>query len=87
MVIGSTSSLCSCQFSLYPLGVDHLSPILSEALKEMADLGLTCEVGNMSTVVSGPTELVFQALEQAFGKAAEHGGVVLVATVSNACPV
>lgn len=79
--------MVSCQFSLYPLGVEHLSPILNQALQEVADLGLEYEVGNMSTQMSGPPELVFRALERAFAVAAEHGGVVLVATVSNACPV
>lgn len=40
----------------------------------------------MSSMVSGPIEAVFPALAEAFAAAAD-GGLVLVATVSNACPV
>jgi hypothetical protein len=39
----------------------------------------------MSSIVSGPIETVFAALAEAFTAAAD-GGLVLVATVSNACP-
>jgi len=40
----------------------------------------------MSTLVRGPLEEVFAGLADAFRAAAE-GGTVLVATVSNACPL
>jgi microcompartment protein CcmL/EutN len=40
----------------------------------------------MSTLVTGDVAAVFAALRHAFDAAAEHGGTVMVATVSNACP-
>ncbi|HEX6197613.1 MAG TPA: YkoF family thiamine/hydroxymethylpyrimidine-binding protein [Jiangellaceae bacterium] len=76
----------TCQFSLYPLGVAHLGPAISAAVSALADRGLTVETGTMSSSVSGPVDVVFAGLADAFSAAAD-GGLVLVATVSNACPV
>jgi uncharacterized protein YqgV (UPF0045/DUF77 family) len=76
----------SCQFSLYPLGVEHLSPAIEAALAALRERGLTVELGPMSSLVSGPVEEVFAGLAEMFSAAAE-GRLVLVATVSNACPV
>jgi uncharacterized protein YqgV (UPF0045/DUF77 family) len=76
----------SCQFSLYPLGVEHLGPGIRAALSALQDRGLTVEPGPMSSLVSGPLATVFAGLAEAFEAAAE-GQLVLVATVSNACPV
>jgi hypothetical protein len=41
----------------------------------------------MSTVVSADPERLFDALREAFERAAETGPVTMVLTVSNACPV
>jgi uncharacterized protein YqgV (UPF0045/DUF77 family) len=76
----------SCQFSLYPLGVEHLGPGIAAALSALQERGLTVEAGAMSSVVSGPVDAVFAGLADAFAAAA-NGRLVLVATVSNACPV
>jgi uncharacterized protein YqgV (UPF0045/DUF77 family) len=75
----------SCQFSLYPLGVEHLSPAIAAALSALQERGLTVEAGPMSSLVRGPVDAVFAGLAEAFAAAAE-GRLVLVATVSNACP-
>jgi uncharacterized protein YqgV (UPF0045/DUF77 family) len=75
----------SCQFALYPLGAEHLSPAINAAVAALERRGLTVEPGSMSSIVSGPIETVFAALAEAFTAAAD-GGLVLVATVSNACP-
>jgi uncharacterized protein YqgV (UPF0045/DUF77 family) len=76
----------SCQFALYPLGGVPLGPPIRRALDAIRRRGLEPDPGPMSTQVSGPAESVFTALGDAFEAAAE-GGCVLVATVSNACPV
>jgi uncharacterized protein YqgV (UPF0045/DUF77 family) len=75
----------SCQFALYPLGAEHLSPAINAAVATERR-GLTVEPGSMSSIVGGPIETVFAALAEAFTAAAD-GGLVLVATVSSACPV
>jgi len=77
--------MITCQFSLYPIRTERIGPILEEALEEIEAMGLTHQVGSMSTEVQGDEEQVFAALKAAFARAATHGNVVLVATVSNAC--
>ncbi len=77
--------MVTCQFSLYPLRTEQIGEILVEALKGVDALGLSYEVGRMSTELQGSEEQVFTALRVAFERAAEHGDVVLVATVSTAC--
>ena len=76
----------TCQFALYPLGTAHLGPAIDAALAAVRDHGLAVEPGAMSSTVAGPAREVFAALADAFERAAE-GDCVLVATVSNACPI
>jgi hypothetical protein len=38
-------------------------------------------------LVTGDDEAVFAGLKEIFTKAAQHGDVVMVVTLSNACPV
>ena len=79
--------MISCQFALYPLGVQDLSPAIAACLEEMRAMGLELEVGPMSTQVTGDSGLVFEGLKRAFDAAAADGRVVMTVTVSNACPV
>lgn len=74
-----------CQFSLYPLGSGSLGPPIAAAVEAVRARGLQVEVGAMSSLVAGPSEVVFAALADAFTAAADRG-CVLTATVSNACP-
>jgi uncharacterized protein YqgV (UPF0045/DUF77 family) len=78
--------MLSCQFSLYPLREPRLGPVLDAALAELRDAGLQPVVGTMSTYVEGEEDSVFDGLKRAFLAAAARGDIVLVATVSNACP-
>ena len=78
--------MLSCQFSLYPLREVSLSPILDAALAELRGAGLHPVVDTMSTYVEGDEDSVFDGLKRAFRAAAARGDIVLVATVSNACP-
>ena len=79
--------MISCQFSLYPLGVEDLGPAIDAAVGELKRLGLEVDVGPMSTYITGESEAVFQGLSRAFDAAAGSGQVVLTATLSNACPI
>jgi uncharacterized protein YqgV (UPF0045/DUF77 family) len=79
--------MISCQFSVYPLGVEDLSPAIDAAVAAMRASGLELEVGPMSTQVEGDASLVFEGLKRAFEVAAREGHVVMTITVSNACPV
>jgi uncharacterized protein YqgV (UPF0045/DUF77 family) len=76
----------SAQVSLYPLRHEQLSPAIDEALEELRRQGVEVRPGTMSTLILGSEELVFAALRAAFRKTSRRGEVVMVVTISNACP-
>lgn len=75
----------SCQFALYPLKQENVGEVLGETMLELDRLGISYQLGKMSTEIRGEEDQVFCALRRAFHQAASHGEIVLVATVSNAC--
>lgn len=77
----------SAQLSLYPLAQEDLSPAIDGALAVLSDYGLDVDPGPMSSLISGDDETVFAALQVAFQRAAAQGRVVMVVTLSNACPI
>ena len=79
--------MISCQFSIYPLGVEDLGPAIEAALAELRSLDLAVEVGPMSTYFVGDANLVFAGLSRAFEVAAREGLVIMNVTLSNACPL
>jgi formylmethanofuran dehydrogenase subunit E len=81
-VIGITA-----QVSLYPLRQESLSPAIGEALDIFRAHDLHVQPGSMSTLIAGDDADIFDALQEAFCRAAGQGQVVMTATFSNACPV
>lgn len=81
------SYMISAQISLYPLRQEHLSPAIELVKNTLEAHGLHPNIGAMSTVVTGETETVFTALQEAFRGAAATGHVVMTVTFSNACPI
>lgn len=79
-------SALMAQVSLYPLRQPTLGPAIRQAVRTFREHGLGTRIGEMSTLVWGEEAAVFAALQQAFTQAARQGGVVMVLTVSNACP-
>jgi uncharacterized protein YqgV (UPF0045/DUF77 family) len=77
----------AAQVSLYPLRRAELSPTIESAFAIFRDHQLQVTPGSMSTVVSGDHDRMFDALKQAFQVTAEQGEIVMVVTLSNACPV
>jgi uncharacterized protein YqgV (UPF0045/DUF77 family) len=77
----------AAQVSLYPLGQARLGPAINAVLAIFAEHGLVVEPGAMSSVISGETAALFAALQAAFTHVAAQGQVVMVVTLSNACPV
>lgn len=78
--------LTSAQISIYPLRQERLSPAVQAVSEALEARGLRAEVGPMSTLVTGEAAEVFDALQEAFAKAAASGHVVMTVTLSNACP-
>jgi len=79
-------SVISAQVSLYPLRQPSLGPPIRRLVRVLQEHGLQARMGEMSTLVWGDEEAVFDALRQAFHQAAQLGDTVMTVTVSNACP-
>lgn len=77
----------SAQVSLYPLRQIDLGPAIRDAVRICREHGLEAQVGAMSTVVWGQESAIFAALQATFHHATVQGDVVMVVTLSNACPV
>ena len=77
----------TAQVSLYPLGQATLSPTIDKALDILREHELEVRPGSMSTLISGESSVVFQALQSAFEQSAKQGEAVMMVTFSNACPV
>jgi uncharacterized protein YqgV (UPF0045/DUF77 family) len=76
----------SAQVSLYPLRQPNLGTAIRAAWRIFEEHGVEVESGAMSTVVQGEEEAVMGALREAFHGASRKGEVVMVITLSNACP-
>jgi len=77
----------AAQVSIYPLRVASLSPIIDNTLLIFNKFDLEVRPGSMSTLISGDNDVLWSALNQAFVQAAVKSEVVMVITVSNACPL
>ena len=77
----------AAQVSIYPLHQPRLSPVIDKALDIFGQHGLEVAPGTMSSVVSGDGEELFSALKEVFQQTTEQGEVVMIVTLSNACPV
>lgn len=78
--------LMTAQVSLYPLRQLSIGPPIRAAVRVFERHGLHVRVGEMSTLVWGDGQAVFEALQQAFHQAAEEGDTVMCVKLSNACP-
>lgn len=76
----------SAQLSIYPLRQPSLSVTINEALDVLKGFGLKTIPGSMSTLILGKSNDLWKALKKVFSIASEHGQVVMVVTLSNACP-
>jgi len=75
------------QVSLYPLRQAELSPVIDSAWQIFEKYQLIYKKDNMSTLLKGEPEQIFNALKEAFENAVEFGDVSMVVTISNACPI
>jgi uncharacterized protein YqgV (UPF0045/DUF77 family) len=76
----------SAQISVYPLRQENLAPAIQEAVQILRRYELEVHPGAMSTLVIGDEDNVFAAVKDAFHGATERGDLVMVVTLSNACP-
>jgi len=76
----------SAQVSLYPLRRTSIGPTICEAVRHFRQQSLSVHVGEMSTLIWGKEQMVFDAVEGAFHQAAEEGDVVMNVIFSNTSP-
>ena len=76
----------SIQVSLYPLADVDITQQIFGFLEIFQSHGLRYTVGSMSTIITGDTRTVFDALEAAYRHAASQTTFVLVCTMSNGAP-
>lgn len=74
------------QFSLYPLREPEISKYIQIVIDTLKESSLPVEVGLMSSITYGESELVFKAFSKSLN-ALEGTHFVIVMTVSNACPL
>jgi uncharacterized protein YqgV (UPF0045/DUF77 family) len=75
------------QVSVYPLRQTSISDAISKALVAFRASSVDVHPGAMSTVIIGSEDAVFTALREGYCAAAAQGEMVMIATLSNACPV
>jgi uncharacterized protein YqgV (UPF0045/DUF77 family) len=76
----------AAQVSLYPLRQASIGSPIRQAVRVFRQHGLEARTDEMSTLVWGEEGALFAALQEAFRQAAGGGDVVMVVTLSNACP-
>jgi len=76
----------SAQLSIYPLRQPSLSPAITRALDVLNRHHLKVMPGSMSTLILGTEDNLWDGLKEAFSKTADHGEVVMIVSISNACP-
>jgi len=75
------------QISIYPLKTKSLSEPIGEFCRILKDRGLKVETRTMDSLVIGESDIIFKALQEAFGQIAEKYNVVVDFKISNACPL
>jgi uncharacterized protein YqgV (UPF0045/DUF77 family) len=74
------------EVSLYPLRQNELTKPIRQFIQALESNNLKVELGPMSTLVTGDSQVVFESLRKAFEQLAQRYEIVLTAKISNACP-
>jgi len=74
------------EISLYPLRQNDLTKPIQQFIQALESSKLKVELGPMSSLVTGDSQVVFENLQKAFEQTAQRYEIVMTAKVSNACP-
>jgi len=74
------------EISLYPLRQKDLTKPIQKFIDLLENNNLKVELGQMSTLIAGDRQVVFESLREAFEQLAKEYEVVMTAKISNACP-
>ena len=75
------------EISLYTLGVKSQSPAINDLITVLKKHEIEIEPGRMSSIISGDSDKLFPALQEAFETVSENSHIVMTFKISNACPV
>ena len=78
-------NVITAQVSLYPLRQESIGPPIREAVRVFREHGLGTRIGEMSALIWGEEQAIFEVLQETFHQATEHRDVVMTVTLSNAC--
>jgi len=74
------------EISLYPLRCSDLTRPIRQFIELLENNKLKVEIGPMSSLIAGDSQVVFESLREAFEQLAKEYEVVMTAKISNACP-
>ena len=72
------------ELSIFPLGQPDLAPGIYQFLRKLERPGLELVIGPTSTVVYGPSALVFTGMQEAFEVVSEEVKSILIVKISSA---
>ena len=75
------------EVSLYPVGKEHLRHPVRDFVALVEKRGCTVATGPMSSIVSGSSKQVFEALRVGYEQAVRESGCVMILKASNVCPL
>jgi uncharacterized protein YqgV (UPF0045/DUF77 family) len=75
------------EVSFYPLTGGEAERPVHDFLEVLERHGCTVEVGPMSSIVTGNSSQVFEALRVGYEKAAEKSGCMMLTKACNVCPL
>ena len=74
------------EISLYPLRCSDLIRPIRQFIELLENNKLKVELGPMSSLIVGDSQVVFESLREAFEQLAKEYEVVMTTKISNACP-
>ncbi|TYP52437.1 YkoF family thiamine/hydroxymethylpyrimidine-binding protein [Thermosediminibacter litoriperuensis] len=76
--------MISCEVSIYPLETQNSDQVVNQALASIKDMGVTCQVGTISTYITGSPEKVWECIRTLYDTASTRAKELsMVVTISN----
>lgn len=81
----SVGKIAACEISFLPLGTADTSELVKRVLAKIEESGLGYSMGDMSTVVKGDRDKIFQLLREIYTDMDGECEFVLLTKISNIC--
>lgn len=75
------------EVSIYPLTENRIEHPVHEFVEVLRAHGCAVEIGPMSSIITGESSTVFEALRIGYEKAAEKSACLLMVKACNVCPL